>query len=36
MHLDIKQDTYLKSSTQQASNLPENDKILIESELYIP
>jgi len=36
MHLDVKQDTYLKSSTQQASNLPEKEKILIESELHIP
>lgn len=36
MHLDVKKDTYLKASSKQASKLPEEEKILIESELNIP
>lgn len=36
MHLEIKNNTYLKSSTAQASTLSEDEKILIESELTIP
>lgn len=36
MHLEIKNNTYLKSSTEQESKLSDNDKILIESELIIP
>ena len=36
MNLEIKTDTYLKSSTAQASTLSEDDKILLESEVIIP
>jgi len=36
MHLEITSDTYLKSSTAQSNQLPEEEKILIEKELTIP
>lgn len=36
MHLEITNDTYLKSSTTQSNQLPEEEKILIEKELTIP